>query len=120
MLSRPLTADEKFCYAGGESEKHRKDQVCIEGGIIVWDTYDDHLYGEPTPSNEMVAFVFRSGETEKRLTARVESDECITPGRTIRIAINTAFISSVYGYTIDSTERTVRIHGNDDDERHIG
>ena len=36
------------------------------------------------------------------------------PDRTIRIAINTHFRSDKYGYTIDTTEHTVRIAGNDE------
>ena len=44
-LSRPLRADEKFCYPARSSAPPH-DEVCIQGGIIVWDTYDDHLYEE--------------------------------------------------------------------------
>ena len=44
-------------------------------------------------------------------------DSCITPGRrNTESAINTAFDDTdIYGYTIDSSERTVRIHGNDEE-----
>ena len=118
-LSRPLTADEKYCYSGST----RTSEVCIQGGIIVWDTSDDHLYEEGgskydnghIPSNELVKFVFRGSEKEKRLLVRVKDDQCITPGREIRIAINTAFDEvDDYGYTIDSKEFRVPVNGNDD------
>ena len=107
-LSRPLRADEKFCYPSSSSAPPH-DEVCIQGGIIVWDTYDDHLYEEGgskydngfLPSNELFKFVFRGTEVEKRLSVSVYDDECITPERTIRIAINQAFDSETYGYTIN-------------------
>ena len=107
-LSRPLRADEKFCYPSSSSAPPH-DEVCIQGGIIVWDTYDDHLYEEGgpkyddgfIPSNELFKFVFRGTEVEKRLSVSVYDDECITPERTIRVAINQAFDSETYGYTIN-------------------
>ena len=110
-LSRPLRADEKFCYPARSSAPPH-DEVCIQGGIIVWDTYDDHLYEEGgskydnglIPSNERVKFVFRGTEVEKRLSVSVYDDECITPERTIRVAINQAFDSETYGYTINPKE----------------
>ena len=118
-LSRPLTEDEKFCYSGRAEDGHN-GEVCIQGGIFVWDTYDDHLSeGGENASNEMVAFVFRNGETEKRLTASVADDNCITPNREIRVAINWSFRSDPYGYTIDSTQHTVRVSGNDDDNQNL-
>ena len=36
-LSRPLRTDEKYCYPGRESDGN-DGSICIEGGIIVWDT----------------------------------------------------------------------------------
>ncbi len=121
-LSRPLTADEKFCYTGSVAEGS-KDEVCIEGGIIVWDTYDDHRL-DPTTSTTMVKFVFRGTETEKRVQVSIPDDECVTPGRTIRIAVNGHFRADEYGYTIEPTDQhnhddydagkhTIRINGND-------
>ena len=94
-LSRPLRADEKFCYPSSSTAPPH-DEVCIQGGIIIWDTYDDHLYEEGgpkyddgfIPSNELFKFVFRGTEVEKRLSVSVYDDECITPERTIRVAIN--------------------------------
>ena len=128
-LSRPLRADEKFCYPSISSAPPH-DEVCIQGGIIVWDTYDDHLYEEGgskyengfIPSNELVKFVFRGTEVEKRLSVSVHDDECITPERTIRVAINQAFDSETYGYTINPKDNPkdnpeggvlVPIDGND-------
>ena len=113
-LSRSLTEDEKFCYPAIESAPP-KDEVCIEGGIFVMDSYNDHLTEDgDRVSDSLTAFVFRTGETEKRLSVGIKDDTCITPGRTIRIAINTAFGPETYGYTIDETEHTVPVHGNDE------
>ena len=113
-LSRALTEDEKFCYPAIASAPP-KDEVCIEGGIFVMDSYNDHLTEDgDRVSDNLTAFVFRTGETEKRLSVRIKDDTCITPGRTIRIAINTAFGTETYGYTIDETEHTVLVHGNDE------
>ena len=115
-LSRPLRTDEKYCYPGRESDGN-DGSICIEGGIIVWDTYNDHLREDgATTSDELVKFVFRGGEVEKRLTVRIADDECITPGRTVRIAINWAFRSDTYGYTIDDTQVTVPVNGNDESD----
>ena len=107
-LSRPLRSDEKFCYPSSSTAPPH-DEVCIQGGIIIWDTYDDHLYEEGgskydngfIPSNELFKFVFRGTEVEKRLSVSVYDDECITPERSIRVAINQAFDSETYGYTIN-------------------
>ena len=115
-LSRPLTADEKWCYPS-VANAEPNDEVCIEGGIIIWDTYNDHIQVEENgfiPSDQLFAFKFRTGETEKRLNPSIANDACITPGRTIRIAINTSFRSDTYGYTIDTTEHSVRIAGDDE------
>ena len=113
-LSRALTEDEKFCYPAIESAPP-KDEVCIEGGIFVMDSYNDHLTEDgDRVSDSLTAFVFRTGETEKRLSVGIKDDTCITPGRTIRIAINTAFGTETYGYTIDETEHAVPVHGNDE------
>ena len=120
QLSRPLTADEKYCYRGSVSDGNN-GEVCIEGGILVWDNYDDHLKDENTGDvDNLTAFVFRGGETEQRKTVEIADDQCITPDREIRIAINWAFDNSDdYGYTIASdsgeeSQRTVRVHGNDE------
>ena len=115
-LSRPLTADENWCYPS-VANAEPNDEVCIEGGIIIWDTYNDHLEEEENgfiPSDQLFAFKFRTGEREKRLNPSIANDACITPGRTIRIAINTSFRSDTYGYTIDTTEHSVRIAGDDE------
>ena len=67
-LSRQLTADEMYCYTGSVSDGNT-GEVCIEGGIIAWDTYNDHLRDDgATTSDELVKFVFRGSETEKRLS----------------------------------------------------
>ena len=115
-LSRPLRTDEKYCYPGRESDGN-DGSICIEGGIIVWDTYNDHLKEDGArTSDELIKFVFRGIEVEKRLTVRIADDECITPERTVRIAINWAFRSDTYGYTIDDTQVTVPVNGNDESD----
>ena len=119
QLSRPLTADEKYCYRRGVSDGNN-GEVCIQGGILVWDNYDDHLKAENAGDvDNLTAFVFRGGETQQRKTVDIADDQCITPDREIRVAINWAFDNSDdYGYTIASdsgkeSRRTVRVHGND-------
>ncbi len=120
-LSRPLTADEKFCYRSSAGLE-RKDAVCMEGGISVKDSFNDHLQKENQGEvDQQVKFVFYGGQTEDRVSVNVEDDECITPRRTLRININTAFLDrpghpdeTKYGYDIDTTEHTVRIAGNDE------
>ena len=122
-LSRPLTADEQYCYGNEPTSEGSTGEVCIQGGIIVWDTYDDHLYEEGgskydngrVPSNRLVKFVFRNNKVEERLSVTIADDECITPDREIRIAINTSFDNTDdYGYTIDTSEYTRRISGDDE------
>ena len=114
-LSRQLTQDEKFCYPSKEAGEAPRNEVCIEGGIWGMDSYNDHLPGENTnTSDENFAFVFRGSETEKRLHLRIKDDQCITPGRTMRVSINSHYRSDTYGYIIDTKEHTVRIAGNDE------
>ena len=67
----------------------------------------------------MIKFVFRNGETEKSLSHTIKDDECITPGRTLRIAINTAFLSDNYGYTISTTAFEIPVDGNDTTNSHL-
>ena len=120
QLSRPLTEDENYCYSGrthdGNGNRNPTSEVCIEGGIYVWDNYDDHRNkDEFNPTDQLVKFVFRGGQEKDRLTVSVEDDSCITPDREIRIAINWAFDdTNIYGYNIDRTEYTVRISGDDE------
>ncbi len=130
-LSRELTAHEEFCYetAGGTLDERRKQGKCIEGGIALFDSYNDHLREDGATTNDgQVAFVFRGAEVEKRLTVRVKEDECITPNRTIRIGIYTPYQDrdedgsgtiepdeTVHGYDIDTTTFTLPVIGNDDD-----
>ena len=119
QLSRPLTADEKYCYRRGVSDGNN-GEVCIQGGILVWDNYDDHLKAENAGDvDNLTAFVFRGGETQQRKIVDIKIDQCITPDREIRVAINWAFDNSDdYGYTIASdsgkeSRRTVRVSGDD-------
>ena len=130
-LSRELTAHEEFCYetAGGTLDERRKQGKCIEGGIALFDSYNDHLREDGATTNDgQVAFVFRGAEVEKRLTVRVKEDECITPNRTIRIGIYTPYQDrdedgsgtiepdeTVHGYDIGTTTFTLPVIGNDDD-----
>ncbi len=125
-LSRALTEPEKFCYPS-EANAQPYDEVCIQGGIIAWDSYNDHLQDENSGNADgLVKFVFGEGGRDgvpqgdgsilKRWTVSISNDNCITPDRTIRIAVNTAFDDSdTYGYLIDETEHTVPIAGNDEE-----
>ena len=111
----PLELRKEYCYDGRGPNEEPRDEVCIQGGIIVWDTYNDHLSDERAgDSDQWVKFVFRGGETEKRLTFKAKPDDCITPDRTIRVAVNTVFDDlDDYGYIIDETEHTVHVNGDD-------
>ena len=114
-LSRQLTQDEKFCYPGKKAGEEPRNEVCIQGGIWGMDSYNDHLPDENiNAADQNFAFVFRGSETEKRLNLRITDDQCITPGRTMRVTINSHYRPDTYGYTIDTTEHTVRIAGNDE------
>ena len=75
---------------------------CIEGGIIVFDSHNDAEKG--TFADALIAFKFRGNEKLKSPTYRVPDDGCKTAGRTIRIALNGAFDSATYGYTINGSE----------------
>ena len=55
---------------------------------MAMDEYDDHLEDEDEgTADELVKFVFFANQTEKRETVRIADDQCITPERTLRIAI---------------------------------
>ena len=127
------------CYSGSDG----KTEVtpCIEGGIIFWDTYDDHLYEEGgpyydnghTPSDELIKFVFfgpglndqpedaadPDGKVRKRITVSIPDDGCITPDRTMAIGINSVFTrpphdEDTYGYTsVNTVFDGIRVDGND-------
>ena len=134
-LSRELTADEEFCYSstGQTLDDRRKQGKCIEGGIALFDSYNDHLREDGATTNDgQVAFVFRGAEVEKRLTVPVKDDECITPNRTIKIGIYTPYQDIdedgngtldpheiKYGYDIDTTTFTLPVIGNDDDNQNL-
>ena len=114
ILSRALTEkddkDRARCYgAGGTTET-----PCIEGGIIVWDSYNDHEEGEL--ADELIAFKFRPGQQERILGVSVDNDGCKTTSRTIRVAINRAFDSGTYGYTISGSEIRVSVTGKNDSD----
>ena len=127
-LNRALTAsdesgaddDEKarsYIYSGGQ---RTTETPCIEGGTVVFDTYDDAMDGIFT--DHLIAFKFRKRDMDnsltKRLTHTVADDQCITPGRTVNIKIDGAFDDKkTYGYTIEDPAKTkgitVRVIGND-------
>ena len=124
-LSRALTADEKFCYPGRTADEEPRDEMCIQGGIIAWDSYNDHLQdGNSGNADGLVKFVFGEGGRDgvpqedgsilKRWTVSIKDDSCITPRRTIRIGVNTVFDDTdTYGYLIDETLHSVPVHGDD-------
>ena len=88
-----------------------KDEVCIEGAVKIVDSYHDHLYQgeEVRPSDTASKFVFRGSQVEDRVNIRIGDDECITPGREIKVWIDTAYQDrdeypneTKYGYDIDT------------------
>ena len=120
-LSRQLTEDEQYCYSGATSDGST-GEVCIEGGIIFWDSYNDHLPEEQNDngnpqSEDWIKFVFRGSEVEKRITVGIVDDKCITPGRELRFEVNEVFLDkpgeTEYGYTINTREFTVPVNGDD-------
>ena len=113
----PTAADVNAkCYHGAGEDDDEKE--CIEGGITVMDTYNNHLWDDgDILSDELIAFVFRNGEVEEKLTVWVDDDDCVTPGRTIKISINEAFRHDQYGYDADQNakEFTYDVNGNDEE-----
>ena len=94
--------------------KWRYETPCVEGGIIVWDSFNDHLTDHGNIlADELIKFVFRNGETKKSLSVFVENDECITPGREVKLKINQAFDEATYGYESDDRKHTVGVDGDD-------
>ena len=93
--------------------QRRTANPCVEGGVIVFDSYNDH---EPNGdvADELIAFVFFGGREAVRLSIFID-DKCITPNRTIRVELNSAFVNAEYdyGYTIDDNDISVRVKGND-------
>ena len=126
QLSRPLTDDEKYCYNAVPAghDNHRKDVVCMEGGVKIRDNYNDHLNDENhNPADNDWRFVFYGSQVEDRISVKIEEDECITPDRRLEIWIDTAYLDrdeypneTKYGYDIDTTSHFVRVIGNDDDD----
>ena len=91
----------------------RSENPCVEGGIVVFDSYDDEPNGDL--ADQLIAFIFFGGREDDRLFILID-DECITPTRTIRVRLNPAFVDAEYdyGYTIHDNEISVRVKGNDE------
>ena len=134
VLSRVLTEDEKYCYDNQGIKNGDDDKPCIEGGIYVWDTYDNFLWDEDgpyyddgfLPVDQLIKFVFNNekdpvyndGKVRQTLSVEIPDDGCITPGRRVEVAINWSFSEEDYGYKIGPTRKkihTIRVNGNDDD-----
>ena len=97
----PLVTDD---YYEAECYNRREMKPCVEGGIRVFDTYND------SPDNmsvdELIAFVFRKTQVTRTMSHAVAVDCVPTSGRTIRIEINNVFD----GYTVGSpSERTITV-----------
>ena len=94
--------------------QRRTANPCVEGSVIVFDSYNDH---EPNGdvADDNIAFIFFGGREEDKLHIFVD-DKCITPNRTIRVKLNSAFVDAEhdYGYTIDDNDISVRVKGNDE------
>ena len=103
------------CYHGlGEADD---ESDCIEGGILVADTFNDYLSDDGSIlSDHMIAFVMRDeGTTDYLSSVEVEQDNCITPRRTFKISINGAFQEDRYGYRIDPNKSEIILGVNGDD-----
>ena len=112
-VGMPEESHKPRCY--GNSVGEIKDQPCIEGGILVYDSWKGDYV------DQLVAFVFRQNDsTSKRIGYRVEMvpDDCpdnndewkISGERIIRVLINEAFRPDQYGYTINQSEFRATIH----------
>ena len=92
----PLVTDD---YYEAECYNRREMTPCVEGGILVFDTYND------SPDNmsvdELIAFVFRKTQVTRTMSHAVAVDCVATSGRTIRIEINNLFD----GYTVGSPSK---------------
>ena len=116
-----------ICHHGSGIEDDKV--LCIEGGIIVWDSYNN--WTNDDFADELVAFVFQESFEDKNtnttenerleriLTYFVCDDGRADGSRYIRIAINTAFEDAshpqrpppdTYGYDTDHYEVTVRVN----------
>ena len=75
----------------------------IEGGILVFDTWNDAQDG--TNVDSLIAFVFRDSTETRSIGYRVHDDNALTPNRKVRIEINRVFD----GYrVIESSESSWR------------
>ena len=87
----------------------------IEGGILVFDTWNDAQDG--TGVDELIAFVFRGNTETRSMSHVVHDDKALTPGRMIRIEINRLFP----GYQVNeaneqSWKMTVQVTDNESTE----
>ena len=120
-LSRKLTDDEEWCYPGTSSSQTPNPGRCIEGGLKIRDSYNDHLNEEGrNPPDTDWKFIFRGSQDEDRINVRIVDDECITPDRQLEIWIDKAYLDrdeypneTKYGYDIDTTSHFVRVIGDD-------
>ena len=90
----------------------RSENPCVEGGILVYDTFKGDE-SDPDRADELIAFIFFGGDTEDQLTVFVRDDECVTPGRTLRVTINESFDADTHGYEIRNSSFTIPVIGND-------
>ena len=116
-INPTLDSNRNYQKCRSDHQSMRTENPCVEGGIVVFDSYNDH---EPNggQADQLVAFIFFEEQEVDELTVYVEDDACITPNRTIRILINGSFDEDTYGYTIRSSDTTrgitVRVNGDDD------
>ena len=101
-----------ICYGANNAT----ETPCIEGGIIVWDSYNN-AEGDRGFADELIAFKFRPGQQEKTLTVFACNDGKSDP-RDIEIQINTSFEDAShpdqppdnpYGYSMDDSN--LNCHG---------
>ena len=79
----PVKEEGRLSITVGIDPAVASEGVQVRGGVIVWDSWK----GEH--ADQLIAFVFREGDTEKNLSSQsVEDDGEITTDRTMRVAVN--------------------------------
>ena len=82
-----------------------RGEICIEGGIFVYETFNDSEEGVLV--EELIAFVFRGGHKTRNMSHTVVTDCSTNLGRTITIEVNPVFD----GYRVGRpSSKTIRVN----------
>ena len=82
-----------------------RGEICIEGGIFVYETFNDSEEGVLV--EELIAFVFRGGHKTRNISHTVVTDCSTNLGRTITIEVNPVFD----GYRVGlPSSKTIRVN----------